>query len=124
MEAGYHGNRVRPGQYGLPLVVPAKVEGRWNLRVADPAGEHSQEYYIKQTFQELAISLAVPGKSGTVREERLEGERIAFVLAGDEDYLRRYRYEGRVSGDTMEGTVRGEGSALRSEMKWRAMRSK
>ncbi len=63
-----------------------------------------------------------PGRKVAVRDERLEGERITYTLIDDEDYLRRYRFEGRVSGDAIEGTVRGEGSAPRAEMKWRAVR--
>ena len=104
-------------------VIPAKVDGRWDLRVAYPQEVQSHDLEIGQTFQEITVNATSAGKRHAVREERLEGERIRFVLVDDNDYLKRYRFEGRVSGDTMEGTVSGEGSAPRTEMKWRAMRT-
>jgi SAM-dependent methyltransferase len=104
-------------------VIPAKVDGRWNLRVDYPKDARSHDLDVRQTFQEITVSAYSAGRKHAVREERLEGERIRFVLVDDDDYLKRYRFEGRVSGDAMEGTARGEGSAPRTEMKWRATRA-
>ena len=104
-------------------VIPARVDGRWNLQVATPEGAQSHDLEIRQTFQEITVSAFSAGKKHAVRDGRLEGERIGFVLVDDDDYMKRYRFEGRVSGDAMEGTVRGEGGAPRAEMKWRAMRA-
>jgi len=104
-------------------VIPAKVDGRWDLRVDYPKDAPSRNLDIRQTYQEITVSAYSAGKRNAVREERLDGERIGFVLVDDDDYMKRYRFEGRVSGDAMEGTVRGEGGAPRAEMKWRAMRA-
>ncbi|MBI4191549.1 MAG: class I SAM-dependent methyltransferase [Betaproteobacteria bacterium] len=104
-------------------VVPAGVDGLWNLRVADPKGEHRYDLAIKQKFQEINVNTSAAGKAGVVREERLDGDRITFVLIDGDDYMKRLRFEGRVNGDTMEGTMRGEGSAPRTEVKWRATRA-
>jgi hypothetical protein len=104
-------------------VIPAKVDGRWDLRIANPKDAQSHDLEIRQAFQEITVSAFSAGKKHAVREERLDGERIGFVWVDDDDYVKRYRFEGRVSGNTMEGTVRGEGSAPRTEMKWRATRA-
>ena len=104
-------------------VVPAKVDGRWNLHVADPKGERSHELDIKQAFQEITVNVRTAGKPAAVRDERLDGDRITFTLVDDADYLKRFRFEGRVGGDAMDGTVRGEGTAARTELKWRASRA-
>ncbi len=104
-------------------VVPARIEGRWNLRVADPKGERSHELDIKQAFQEITVSARAAGKTVAVRDERLDGDRITFTLVDDADYLKRYRFEGRAGGDEMAGAVRGEGTAPRTEMKWRATKA-
>ena len=104
-------------------VIPAKVEGRWDLRVANSDQAQSYNLDIRQTFQEIAVSALSAGRKQTVRDERLDGERIAFVLVDNDDFVKRYRFEGRVSSDTMEGTVRGEGSAPRTEFRWRATRA-
>jgi hypothetical protein len=104
-------------------VVPARVDGRWNLRVADPKGERSHELDIKQAFQEITVSVRAAGKAVAVRDERLDGDRITFTLVDDADYLRRHRFEGRAVADALEGAVRGEGTAPRTEMKWRATKA-
>lgn len=44
-----------------------------------------------------------------------------FVIDGD--FAHRLRFEDRVSGNTMEGAVRGDGTAPRCEQKWRASRA-
>ena len=104
-------------------VVPARVGGRWDLRVADPKGERSYTLDIRQRFQEIIVNATADGSARTVRDDRLEGERITFVLVDDDDYFRRHRFEGYVAGDAIEGTVRGEGTAPRVEMRWRATRT-
>src|SRR4029079_8856511 len=48
-------------------IVPAKVEGRWKLSIADPRGERSQELDIKQTFQEITVDVRAAGKPPAVR---------------------------------------------------------
>jgi len=101
-------------------IVPAKVEGRWSLRTGD-ARVH--ELDITQTYQEIQVAVQASGRRAAVRDERLDGARITFTLVDADDYLKRYRYEGRVSGDTIEGTMRGEGTAQRAEVTWRATRT-
>jgi hypothetical protein len=53
-------------------------------------------------------------------EARLAGERIAFVLM-DEEHA--YRYEGRVAGDTIAGSVRWGQGPRQQESTWRAVRA-
>ena len=104
-------------------VIPAKVDGRWDLRVANSEDAPSHDLDIRQAFQEITVSAFSAGKKKVVRDARLDGERIGFALVDDDNYLKRHRFEGRVSGYAMEGTVRGEGGAPRTEMKWRATRA-
>ncbi len=78
-------------------IVPAKVEGTWNL----PQGQLT----LKQSFQTFSGTL----KSGTsllqVTNGKLSGDLINFNV-GD------VRYTGRVSGSTMQGTYQsGRGAA-------------
>ena len=73
-------------------VVPAKVEGRWRM----PQGELT----LQQKYQEVSGTLRNKNVVTKVTNGKLHGDRIAFTLAGT-------RYEGQVSGTTMQGTTSG-----------------
>ena len=100
-------------------IIPAKVAGRWQLRLAAPAsGQY--DLVLKQSFQSIEGTAASRGaKSARLVESRLQGGDISFELPAGGD---RHRFRGRVSGDTMEGTVElanGKGVA-----RWSATRLK
>jgi methyltransferase family protein len=68
-------------------IVPAKVDGTWKM----PQGELK----LTQTYQTFSGTLGnTPISAG-----KLSGEQISFEAGGA-------RYEGRVSGNTIQGTVR------------------
>jgi len=100
-------------------VIPAKVAGRWQLRLATPAAEH-YDLTLKQSYQSLEGTAAGGGAKGVrLSQSRLQGEEISFAFPAGGD---RHRFKGRVSGNTMEGTVElagGKGAA-----RWTAMRVK
>jgi hypothetical protein len=86
----------------LLWIVPAKVGGTWQL----PQGELT----LKQTFQMLSGTLKSGNVSTPITNGRLRGDQISFTAGGAQ-------YTGRVSGNAMEGTVKGG-----SDSKWRATR--
>lgn len=88
---------VREGCFGhcsaFLWVVPARVHGRW--RMGD------RELVLEQSYQMLEGTLRGGGGSELpVQAGRLDGEAIVFTTGGR-------RHVGRVSGDTMSGTVEG-----------------
>jgi hypothetical protein len=106
-------------------IVPAKVEGRWQSRLALPPIERQLELEMKQRFQEVSIHARLNGVPVQVWETRLEGERLSFALvdsADRENELVLY-FDGRVAGDTIEGELAGGVGAARSTVKWRATRA-
>jgi SAM-dependent methyltransferase len=78
----------------LLWIVPARVEGTWKT----PQGELS----LKQEFQMVSGTLTMNGTSVPV-SGKLRGDLITLTAGSAE-------YAGRVTGDTMEGNVKG-GSA-------------
>jgi hypothetical protein len=84
-------------------IVPAKVDGNWRL----PQGELS----LKQTFQTVAGTLTMAGKSTPVTG-KLRGTQISWSAGGQE-------YSGVVRGNQIEGTT-GTGS---SSTNWTATRA-
>jgi phospholipid N-methyltransferase len=81
-------------------VVPAKVEGTWQL----PQGQLN----LKQQFQMVSGTLTNGGSPTQISNGRLRGDQITFTAGGTQ-------YTGRVNGNTMEGTVGGTA--------WRATRA-
>jgi SAM-dependent methyltransferase len=88
------------GRTAYLWIVPAKVEGNWRMDGGDLA--------LKQNFQKLEGSAG--GKA--ISNASLRGDAIAFSVDGRE-------YSGRVTGDRMEGSVKGSSSG-----KWSATRVK
>jgi SAM-dependent methyltransferase len=83
-------------------IVPANVAGTWQL----PEGD----LRLEQNFRSVSGTLSTNGRTVPIANARLSGERISFTAG-------MARYEGRVSGNAMTGTVSG-----RSAGRFRAMR--
>ena len=89
------------GRTAYLWIVPAKVDGNWRM-------EGGGDLALKQTFQKLEGSTS--GKA--ITNASMHGDVIAFSVDGRD-------YSGRVSGDRIEGSVKGSMSG-----KWSAMRAK
>ena len=74
-------------------IVPAKVEGAWEL----PQGGRLE---LEQKFQQVTGTLTTGGTSARITNGRLRGDQIRFTVGGTE-------YAGRVNGDTMSGNLKG-----------------
>ena len=74
----------------LLWIVPANAQGTWQLGRG--------RLRLTQTFQKVSGSLAEWGATTQIAGGRLRGDALTFTVGGA-------RYEARVSGNTMEGTV-------------------
>jgi len=95
-------------------IVPAKIAGRWQVQVAGEGANGQYELTLRQNFQDFS---GADAKGVKLSFTRLRGEEIVFALpaAGG-----RNIFKGRVTGDSMEGTVElagGKGTA-----RWSATR--
>jgi SAM-dependent methyltransferase len=72
-------------------IVPAKVEGTWRL----PAGDLE----VRQQFQNLQGTLTAGGRTNTMVNGRLRGNRVSFTLDGAQ-------YVGLAAGDAIDFTIR------------------
>jgi hypothetical protein len=93
------------GRTAYLWIVPAKVEGNWRI-------EGGGDIALKQTFQKLDGTLGGTAGGKAITNASLRGDMIAFSVDGRE-------YSGKVSGDRMEGSVKGSMSG-----KWSATRVK
>lgn len=106
-------------------IVPAKAAGRWQARLPIPPIERLLEIAITQRYQEVSANAWLNGVQAPVWEMTLSGDRLSFVIVDstDRDHEANLYFEGRVTGNTIEGEVaRGVGNA-RATFKWRAVRT-
>jgi hypothetical protein len=96
--------------------VPAKVAGRWRLKIESP-GAGDYDLSLRQKFQRFDGTATAAGRSETLEITELQGESIRFAVNSGPG---RHVFRGRASGDGMQGTVdlgTGKGSA-----RWSAKR--
>lgn len=96
-------------------IVPAKVEGRWNVKMGDG---QSFSLDLKQKFQELEGTATVGGKPMPIRDARLKGDEITFAV--DLADGRATTLTGKVDGNSIKAMpAEGAGGAK----DWQATKS-
>ena len=105
-------------------IVPARAAGRWQARLELPPIERLLELELTQRYQDVSAHARLNGVPSQVWEAKLVGDRLSFVVVDttDRDNEAGFYFDGRVSGDVIEGEVaRGVGST-RATYGWRAIR--
>ncbi len=85
-------------------IVPARMQGTWQ--------SDQGELVLTQQFQNVSGRLVSGGSTTMIAGGKLQGDQITFSAGGAQ-------YAGRVSGNTVEGTLTAQGASTR----WRATRS-
>jgi hypothetical protein len=106
-------------------IVPARVEGEWAWK--QPVGKGNPEFSIelRQQFQVISGPVKIDNDPFWLTDARLRGDELSFTVIGDAGGLRiRHEYSGRVSGNTIKGSVRmvNGDNAPPSSAPWSAVR--
>lgn len=123
--------RTAEGAYPIYLwIVPARVAGRWALRLRTPEGaEDVAVLEIVQRYQDLSGTLHHAGGEWPVTAGRLRGEVVAFTAnaprpggagARAEEPVPRLEFTGRVAGAQAAGTAIAHGPAGPAPRTWTA----
>ena len=114
---------------GLALykwVVPAKVDGFWDWRLAYGGRVHNYSAVVEQRFQNFEGAVRVGDRRGLFDRTKLNGEEISFTLRMTVDGagFARHDFSGRVRDGAIEGTVRISREKMEEvlELPWRATR--
>jgi SAM-dependent methyltransferase len=104
-------------------VVPANVTGRWEWDVAEGSGV---KHYVLEAQQEFQVVTA-SGREGqwplALNDIKLSGDTLSFRLEAEANGKMVSRlYEGKVSGDSISGTIRPAGNTKAAPIPWRAAR--
>lgn len=87
-------------------MVPAKVQGQWNLRLPAPLAKDAVRLDLQQQITRVAGAARLGGREVLLEEAKLQGEKLSFKLAlGGKNYA----FTGQVRGNAIEGTVEGGG---------------
>ncbi|MCL4801855.1 MAG: methyltransferase domain-containing protein [Burkholderiales bacterium] len=101
------------GRQAYLWIVPAKVQGGWNLAT----GGQTYEISLTQRHQKVEGHVKFGRIEAGLRDARLRGDEIRFAWVDNAGV--RHDFSGRVSGTTMEGVVRTDGGR---EGRWSAAR--
>ena len=87
-------------------VVPAVVAGKWRWTEGAGRAGSPAELDLTQSYQHVTGTLQTVGAPQAIREGTLSGERITFSVPRTVDGVPMVvRYDGRVVGDSIRGTV-------------------
>ena len=105
-------------------IVPARAAGHWQARLELPPIERLLELELTQRYQEVSAHARLNGVPSQVWETKLVGERLSFVVVDttDRENEASFYFDGRVSGDVIEGELTHGVGAGRSVTRWRAVR--
>ncbi len=111
-------------------IVPAKVAGKWEMKFTLPGADssataHSIKLELRQKFQEVDGFAQFDGRHAQVWESRLSGDKLSFIIVDDRDRDNEASlyFEGRVSGDVVEGQFRRGTGQMQTVHNWRAVRA-
>lgn len=111
-------------------IVPAKVAGKWEMKFTLPgadqsAAPHSMMLELRQKYQEVDGIAQFNGRHAQIWESRLSGDKLSFVMVDDRDRDSEAAlyFEGRVSGDVIEGRFRRGTGTAQTVHNWRAVRA-
>jgi hypothetical protein len=90
----------------LAADAPANVAGTWKVSVTGGAGNAEQTIILQQDGNKITGTFKGPRQSGPL-EGTVEGKNISFHVATRVPL----DYKGTVDGDTMKGTLMGNGKA-------------
>jgi hypothetical protein len=88
-------------------IVPANIEGSWDLRIGAGAKTQRIPLALKQQFQIVTGTVRVAGHGSVpVSDGRLRGNEIRLTLPGDVAGRDPVQLVGRLQGDSLKGSVR------------------
>ncbi len=105
-------------------VMPADVSGTWHGVLATANAERSYRLRLAQTFQEISGVLSLEGRERPITEARLSGGQLSFTCRDDRDKEKVVLwFNGRVTGNTIEGAVEIYGGESPGNFRWLARRA-
>ncbi len=82
--------------------VAADVTGTWTGKLATPHGDFNLKFVFQQDGAKLTgTGLGMQGEAIPIKEGKVDGDQITFMMEIDVDGVMKIPYSGKLSGDTM-----------------------
>jgi precorrin-6B methylase 2 len=105
-------------------VMPANVTGVWEWTAPAKTGEELYVLKLDQKFQQVSGSLTIGTTEAPIENAQLAGDNLRFTVDHKVNgQMRSMQYEGRVKGDSIEGSIKPENGTTTSNMNWKAQRN-
>lgn len=105
-------------------IVPAAVEGSWSVSIEGRGNRPPDALFLEQKFQVVVGTASIDGEQARVENGRLDGDTIMFDVRLRKDGMTQpRRFQGRVNGDSIEGSIIREGDRP-GTVKWTAQRTR
>ena len=104
-------------------IVPSKVAGPWQWRLSVGGKPLTYELTLEQRYQMISGSVRVGGRSIKLQDARLRGDQISLGFSVEVNgSLIKHEFSGRVTGNSIDGTVNFSGSRTQGQSDWSATR--
>jgi hypothetical protein len=105
-------------------VIPANVAGRWFWSIPSAMGRQHWTMRLEQQFQEIKGKGNIQGKRVSIADARLIGDRLDFgVSYKSEGQKTVMQFSGRITGDTIRGSIQVQGGPFEGVREWIARRA-
>jgi hypothetical protein len=105
-------------------VLPANVVGRWFWSAPSAMGRQHYTMRLEQQFQEIRGKINIQGKKVSITEAQLKGDQLSFGVRyksqGEKTIM---RFSGRITDDTIKGSVQVQGGPFEGAKDWIAKRA-
>jgi SAM-dependent methyltransferase len=106
-------------------IIPGNVTGTWNLTISDISEMNNLSFQFDQEFQTVR-GKAFEGRRSIpmfIKGGKIDGNVLQFTLEKTlKGQTEKMHFEGKVQGDTMQGTLNIEGRPGKEKIKWKARR--
>jgi SAM-dependent methyltransferase len=104
-------------------VIPANIDGAWQMSVPSPTGERRYLLRIQQQYQEVRGTVSAEGEAILISNATLTGDHLRFtVTTGIQGEEVRMSFDGRVSANAMRGSMEVQGGTMAGQFDWSAQR--
>jgi len=104
-------------------VIPANVTGTWEWTIPTSTGKDHYVLKLYQQFQELKGTLLLDGSGIPIEHEEIIGDKLQFTIERKfKEQTVRMLFTGRVSGNSIVGSIKSEAGSVINPSKWKAQR--
>jgi hypothetical protein len=105
-------------------VIPANMNGAWTWTMTLGGKAVEARMTVEQKYQFPTLAVKLNGTAGTVKEVKLLGDRLTFVLEVPADgKLQTFAFDGRAAGHEIAGQIKATAAGQDQASPWKASRN-